>query len=152
MIYEILSGIWISNKNDINKEFLISKNINLIINCSKEIYTKNNLNIEEIKIPLESIIVNNNIEKLNMIFYDYIFDTLNFIHTHKLNKNILIYSTHNVQRPISIIISYLIYNTKLKPLEILLFVKSKCNQILVPKPIYLSSFEKIYEKSKIKKS
>ena len=68
MIYEILSGIWISNKNDINKEFLINKNINLIINCSKEIYTKNNLNIEEIKIPLESIVVNNNIEKLNRFF------------------------------------------------------------------------------------
>ena len=48
------------------------------------------------------------------------------------------------------IISYLIY-IKIKPLEILLFVKSKCNQILVPKPIYLSSFEKIYEKSKIKR-
>ena len=68
MIYEILSGIWISNKNDINKEFIKNKNINLIINCSKEIYTKNNLNIEEIKIPLESINQNNNIEKLNMIF------------------------------------------------------------------------------------
>ena len=152
MIYEILSGIWISNKNDINKEFLISKNINLIINCSKEIYSKNNLNIEEIKIPFESIIQNNNIEKLNIIFYDYIFDTIDFIHNHKLNKNILIYSTHNIQRPISVIISYLTYHTNLKPLEIILFVKSKCNQILLPKPIYLSSFEKIYEKSKIKKS
>ena len=150
MIYEILSGIWISNKNDINKEFIKNKNINLIINCSKEIYTKNNLNIEEIKIPLESINQNNNIEKLNMIFYDYIFDTINFIHNNKLNKNILIYSTNNVQRPISIIISYIIYNTKLKPLEILLFIKSKCNQVLLPKPIYLSSFDKIYEKSKNK--
>ena len=77
MIYEIISGIWICNKNDINKEFIKNKNINLIINCSKEIYTKNNLNIEEIKIPLESSNQNTNIEKLNIIFYDYIFDTIN---------------------------------------------------------------------------
>ena len=150
MIYEIISGIWICNKNDINKEFIKNKNINLIINCSKEIYTKNNLNIEEIKIPLESSNQNTNIEKLNIIFYDYIFDTINFIHNNKLNKNILIYSTNNVQRPISIIISYIIYNTKLKPLEILLFIKSKCNEVLLPKPVYLSSFEKIYDKSKNK--
>ena len=37
MIYEILSGIWISNKNDINKEFLISKRKSIRFIVSKNL-------------------------------------------------------------------------------------------------------------------
>lgn len=146
MIFEILSGIWICNKKDIDKNFLINKNIKIIINCSKEIYTKNNNNIEEIKIPL--LFFDNNIEEINSVFYDYIFDTIRFIHNNKLNKNILLYSSFNNQRTISIIIAYIIYYSKLEPLQVILFIKSKCNNILTPKPLYLPSFEKIYQKIK----
>lgn len=152
MIYEILSGLWICNKDDINKKFLNDKNITLIINCSKEINVNNNYNIEEIKIPLVHYNENNSIDKLNFIFYDYIFDTIEFIHNNKLNKNILIYSSYNNQRAISVLIAYIINYSQIVPLEVILFIKSKCNNILIPKPVYLSSFEKIYEKTKNKKT
>lgn len=148
MIYEILSGLWICNKDDINNNFLINKNISLIINSTKEL-TNNNYknNIEEIQIPFE---INNNIEYINNIFFDYIFDTIKYIHINKLNKNILIYSTNNDQRPISIIISYIIYYSHMEPLQTILFIKSKCYNISLSKPIYLISFNKIYEKIKKK--
>ena len=152
MLFEILSGLWISDKDDIDKSFLLNKNIKLIINCSKEINSRISRKIEEIRIPLEELSDNNDINYINRVFYDYIFDTLSFIHQHKMKRNILLYSTNNNQRPISIIIAYIIYYTNLEPIQAILFAKTKCeNNILLPKPYYLYSFDKIYEKKNMNK-
>lgn len=148
MIYELLNGIWIANYEDITIPFLKSKHINVLINVSKELVSENNLfKIEQINIPLNPFEENTGIGSINHEFIDYVYDCIRFIHKNKVSKNILIYSTQNNQRPISIIIAYLIHYGNIKPQDAIHFMQSKCeNNVLVPKPLYLSSFFKIYEK------
>ena len=105
MVYaEIVSGLWIGNVDMMyNKKFLQDNQITLIINCTHNFKFSNLPNIQNVRIPLSDILINN-IDQLR-IHKDKI---LTFIDTSLESHNILLCCYDGISNSPFIVSLYLI--------------------------------------------
>ena len=106
---KIIDRVWVGDYiSSLDKNFIISNNINVIINASKDLPFINDKynNLIKIRIP-----VNDDLQKdsiINMFhFYKKIIPIIDFFI--KKNKNILIHCYAGVQRSASLLAAYLLY-------------------------------------------
>lgn len=120
---EILPHLWISDKLK-NSHFIKSKNIKAIIFLSKTIKYYKNIDVEQIRIPLES---SDNNKSDNVIIYQHLFDITNYIFEKIFNnKNLLIIGNEKDESMLYlIIICYYIRYGKLDIKNSLLFFETK---------------------------
>ena len=120
---EILPHLWVSYFIK-NFNFLKSKNIKCVIFLSKYLNYYKNIEIEQIRIPLE---ISDNNKNDNIIVYQHLYDTTNFIFEKIFNnKNILIIGNEKDESYLYLIIlSYFIRYGKLDIKNSLLFLETK---------------------------
>jgi hypothetical protein len=144
---EILPHFWISYyKNNINLSIIKKKNIKYIIHISKnESYLKKNIDIEEIRTPIDYN-DNHNYEEQNNIMYEQLYDITEYIHNKIINNsNILLLGYEFKQDLETIIVAYFIRYGKLNIRDSILFLKTKKEDIFQPKCLFYSSLNKFYE-------
>lgn len=120
---EILPHFWISDKIK-NSHFLKTKNIKAIIFLSKTLKYYKNIDVEQIRIPLE---VSDNNKNDNVIIYQHLYDVTNYIFEKIYNnKNLLIIGNEKDESMLYlIIICYYIRYGKLDIKNSLLFLETK---------------------------
>ena len=120
---EILPHFWISDKIK-NSDFMKLKNIKAIIFLSKTLNFYKNIDIEQIRIPLQ---LSDNNKNDNIIIYQHLFDVTNYIFEKIYNnKNILIIGNENDESILYLfIICYYIRYGKLDIKNSLLFLETK---------------------------
>jgi hypothetical protein len=144
---EVLPHFWISyyNNNKILK-IIKEKKIKNIIHISKdESFIKKDINIEEIRVPIDYN-ENHTYEEQNNIIYEHLYDITEYIHQKIIdNSNILIIGFHEKQDIDTIVISYLIRYGKLNIRDSIIFFKSKKQNIFEPKCLFYFALNKFYE-------
>jgi len=120
---EILPHFWISDKIK-NSHFLKTKNIKAIIFLSKTLKYYKNIDVEQIRIPLE---LSDNNKNDNVIIYQHLYDVTNYIFEKIYNnKNLLIIGNEKDESMLYlIIICYYIRYGKLDIKNSLLFLETK---------------------------
>ena len=120
---EILPHFWISDKIK-NSHFLKTKNIKAIIFLSKTLKYYKNIDVEQIRIPLE---LSDNNKNDNVIIYQHLYDVTNYIFEKIYNnKNLLIIVNEKDESMLYlIIICYYIRYGKLDIKNSLLFLETK---------------------------
>jgi protein-tyrosine phosphatase len=103
-VCEILSNLWLGNiVSAKNSRFFIENNINVVVNCSKDIPFYHN-NTKNYRISIHDNLEEEEINK----FYDYLNKIIPLIHDHLLNNDkILVHCYAGKQRSASIICCYL---------------------------------------------
>ena len=144
---EIIPRLWLCYENDIhNIKFIQNKNIKCIIS-NFNIKKKYN-NIEFIYFPVKLNNINSVIEnkKINDLFFDYINDIISYIYKNLKNYNsIMIYSKDGQNIATTIIASYILKYTDMKPINILESIQKKTNLILLNNNYqFFPVLEKIY--------
>jgi protein-tyrosine phosphatase len=142
---EILPRFWISYYNDSYVYLLKEKKIRNILHISKkESFTKME-DLEEIRIPIDYN-EHDSIDHMNNILYQQLFDITEYIHDKLLtNQKILLIGYDDKQDIDNLIIAYLIRYGKLTVKDAILFLRSKKNNIFVPKILFYDSLNKFYE-------
>jgi len=142
---EILPRFWISYYNDSYVYLLKEKKIRNILHISKkESFTKME-DLEEIRIPIDYN-EHDSIDHMNNILYQQLFDITEYIHNKLLtNQKILLIGYDYKQDIDNLIIAYLIRYGKLTVKDAILFLRSKKNNIFVPKILFYDSLNKFYE-------
>tara|TARA_E500000178_G_C16797420_1_gene650844 strand:- start:56 stop:514 length:459 start_codon:yes stop_codon:yes gene_type:complete len=127
---EILPHFWISD-NLKNINFVLKKNIKVIIILSRYKKFIKNFNDEQIRIPLEKF---DNIKLRNNTIYQHLFDVTSFINQKiSENKKILLIGNEFDSNILNIfLMGYLIRYGKIKPNYAYYFLKSKKNNINEP--------------------
>ena len=146
---EILPGLWLCYSNDIlNKKFINLKKIKCIISNFNIKKKYNNVEFIYFPVKLKNIDLNNIIEnkKLNNLFYDYINDIVKYISKNLKNyNNIMVYSRNGQNIATTIIASYILNYTDLKPIDVLRSIQNKTNiTILDNNYHFFFVLEKIY--------
>jgi len=144
---EVLPHFWISYyKNKLNLSIIKEKKIKNIIHISKnESFLKKNINVEEIRIPIDYN-DNNSYEEQNNIMYEQLFDITEYIHNKITgNQNILLLGYEFKQDLDTIIIAYYIRYGKLNIRDSIIFLKSKKENIFEPKCLFYFALNKFYE-------
>ena len=120
---EILPHFWVSDKIK-NINFIKNKNIKCIIFLSKYLDYYKNIDNEQIRIPLD---ITNNNKNDNIIVYQHLYDTTNFIFEKIYNnKNILVIGNEKDESYLYLfILSYYIRYGKLDIKNSLLFLETK---------------------------
>ena len=126
MVYvEIISGLWIGNVDMMyNKKFLQDNQITLIINCTHNFKFSDLPNIQNIRIPLSDILMNN-IDQLR-IHKDKI---LTFIDTSLEQHNILLCCYDGITNSPFIVSLYLIAYGSISKDNIKKIIQSKSTEI-----------------------
>lgn len=140
---EVLPHFWIIFYGE-NLNIIKEKKINIIIHLSKfkEFIKKDN--IEELRIPID---YNNeqSYEEQNNIMYQQLFDITNYIHDKiNNNNNILLIGEIKKQDLDTIIIAYFIRYGKLNIINSILFLKTKKDDIFLPKCFFYPALNKFY--------
>ena len=140
---EILPHLWI-NYYSKNNNFIKEKKISHIIHLSKyESFIKKNY-IEEIRIPIDYN-ERDNLEEINNVMYQQLFDITDYIHQRILdNNNILIIGYDNKQDIETILVAYFIKYGKLNVNQAILFLKTKKINIFEPKVIFFHALNRFY--------
>ena len=143
MPVEMISGLWYGYELDSkNITFLINKNIDCIINCTKNIGFIKKYECEKIRIPIED---DNTYKSLknNAIILDYLDDTVNFINN-KLNngENILIFCKSGTQCSPAIISAYIIKYCQVSVEMALKYVRSKNDNAFKKCVFFCNALEK----------
>jgi len=144
---EVLPHFWIGYyKNKLNLSIIKEKKIKNIIHISKnESFLKKNINVEEIRIPIDYN-DNNSYEEQNNIMYEQLFDITEYIHNKIMgNENILLLGYEFKQDLDTIIIAYYIRYGKLNIRDSIIFLKSKKENIFEPKCLFYFALNKFYE-------
>ena len=147
MPVEIISGLYLGNKNDAyDVKFLSSRNINVIINCTNEIPFLKGLNtLELIRIPIRDDFPEEEKEKFNREYY-YQFDSLCRMIDRKLrnNKNILIHCRYGKYRSTCLVILYIMFKTKMKLEKVYEIMSCKYPLVKLKKHLFLEAL-KMYD-------
>jgi protein-tyrosine phosphatase len=117
MPIEIINGLYLGSKADaFNIDFLTSRNIDVIINTTKEVnFLKNSGRIQCIRVPVSDEFPENEKEKYNNEFYYQLNDLCKLIDLKlQQNHNILIHCKHGKYRSTCLVISYLMYKSGMK--------------------------------------
>jgi protein-tyrosine phosphatase len=138
MVAEIICNIWIGNKKDsLDDEFILSKNINVIVNCTPSLpfIESNNSKIqriEKIRIPVDDKVGHENLEcNRKMQFYlDSI--TSHLLKRLKQGKKILVHCRQGRQRSGTIITALMMLITKMDVSEIIKLLQTKKTDIFYP--------------------
>ena len=119
---QIIHHIWLGDiRCAKNKHFFDENNIQVVINCSKDIPFYSNYT-ENVRISIHDNLENVEINRL----YEYIPKAVEFIHKKILeSKNILIHCYAGRQRSASIVVAYLMRYGKLTLKDAILAVQSK---------------------------
>ena len=146
---EILPHFWIGYfKTDI-KEYIYKKNIKYVINLSKSEDFIKNKDLEEIRVPIDYN-NNNNVEEINNILYQHLFDITEYIHDKVINcHNILLIGYETRQDIDAISVAYFIRYGKINTEDAIKFLKSKKRDIFNPNCIFyyaLNKFNNEYRK------
>lgn len=145
---EVLPHLWISYyKYSMNLSIIKEKKIKYIIHISKdESYLKKNIDVEEIRTPIDYT-DEDTYEEQNNIMYEQLFDITDYIHNKIINNgNILLLGYEHKQDLDTIIIAYFIRYGKLNIRDSILFLKTKKNYIFEPKCLFYFALNKFYEK------
>ena len=141
---EILPHFWIAYYNNKNIKLIKEKNIKNIIHLSKTEDYKKNMNLEEIRIPIDYN-DDDSYEFINNSLYQHLFDITEYIHEKILNnENILLMGYENKQDIDTIIVAYYIRYGKLNIHDSILNLKSKKNDIFNPKCLFYFALNKFY--------
>lgn len=144
-VCEILPNLWLGNINSAkNKSFFDDHNINIVLNCTKDIpfysnYTKN------IRISVDDNLEDSEIDK----FYLYIEKAVDLLNIELMNnKNILVHCYAGKQRSASIICCYLIKYANMSLLESIEAIKSKRLIVFTPEINFKNALIKFEKKIK----
>lgn len=155
MAVQIINSLWIGKKEDaFNKNFLESRNINLIINVSEDIPFIDDTEIkqiEKIRIPISDKFKDNEDQlKKNRELYYHLEPISIFIKKRlSIGKNILIHCNKGKFRSTCVVIAFLLYFLK-KELKIIYgYVHSKYNLKNIENHLFLNSLQN-FEKDILK--
>ena len=141
---EILPHFWIGYYHNKNIKLIKEKNIKNIIHLSKNEDYKKNMNLEEIRIPIDYT-DDDSYEFINNSLYQHLFDITEYIHEKILNnENILLMGYEDKQDIDSIIIAYFIRYGKLNIHDSIVYLRTKKSNIFYPKCIFYFSLNKFY--------
>lgn len=141
---EILPHFWIGYYHNKNIRLIKEKNIKNIIHLSKNEDYKKNMDLEEIRIPIDYT-DNDSYEYINNSLYQHLFDITEYIHEKILNnENILLMGYEDKQDIDSIIVAYFIRYGKLNIHDSIIYLRTKKSNIFYPKCIFYSSLNKFY--------
>lgn len=141
---EILPHFWIGYYHNKNIKLIKEKNIKNIIHLSKNEDYKKNMNLEEIRIPIDYT-DNDSYEFINNSLYQHLFDITEYIHEKILNnENILLMGYEDKQDIDSIIVAYFIRYGKLNIHDSIVYLRTKKSNIFYPKCIFYFSLNKFY--------
>ena len=139
-VVEIIPNLWLSNyKKALDKQFLIQKKINIIINCSKDIKFINSSKFKKIRIPVDDNLKDDQIELL----YNY-FDTTSKIifEGFKQQKGILVHCYAGKQRSASVIAAFLMNFLNIDWREGIALIQSKKPSSFRPGINFASALQK----------
>ena len=141
---EILPYFWINNFSN-NYKLVTEKKITNVINLSKTENFIKNMDIEQIRIPIDYS-DDHSLEEKNNIIYQHLFDVTDYIHD-KLNNNgkILLLGKEDNQDIDVFIIAYLIRYGKLNVNTSISYLKTKRKDIFIPKCYFYHSLNKFYD-------
>lgn len=140
---EILPHFWVTHFNE-SYNIIVKKKINNIIYLSKyEKFIKKD-NIEQIRIPFDYDI-NDNIEDINNVVYQHLFDITDYIHEKIYNnENILLLGYEDRQDVDVVIIAYFIRFGKMNMQNSINILKSKKKDIFEPKCLFFFALNRFY--------
>ncbi len=122
MVFEIISGLWIGNINDLyDEEFYNNNNINIVINCTKNQGFLNK-NTTKIRIPFSNNNINNDIQLLK----DNKKKILDFIYENISEYNIFICCYNGITISPLIVALFMIEYGKISLDDIRDIFQSKC--------------------------
>ena len=141
---EIIPHFWIAYYDNYYIDIIKQKNIKNIIHISKnEPFTKRE-NIEEIRIPIDYN-DNDSLETINNVLYQQLFDITDYIHDKIINNEKVLLLGYNYKQDIdNITVAYLIRFGKLTVKEAIFALKSKKNDIFIPKIMFYNALNKFY--------
>jgi dual specificity MAP kinase phosphatase len=135
----VINNIWLGNKSSaLDRNFLNSNNIKLVINCTTDInisewYETDNINYIRLPIHDWNSESNNNILKAEIMN---IIKTMNIYK--KNNENILVHCFAGMQRSATVIACYLMYYYDFRPEDAILYIRNKRNIAFQPYPTFNS--------------
>jgi hypothetical protein len=140
---EILPHFWISYFKE-KYNIIIKKKINNVIHLSKyEKFVKKD-NIEQIRIPFDYDI-NDNIEDINNVVYQHLFDITDYIHEKIYNnENVLLLGYEDKQDLDVVIVAYFIRFGKMTVQNSINILKSKKKYIFEPKCLFFFALNRFY--------
>ena len=140
---EILPNFWINFFLG-NYTLIKEKNITNIIHLSKNENFIKNIDTEQIRIPIDYD-DNSSLDQKNNIIYQHLFDVTDYIHD-KINNNgrVLLLGSEDRQDIDVFITAYLIRYGKLNINTSISFLKSKKENIFIPKCFFFHSLNKFY--------
>ena len=137
-VKEIIPGLWLGDKDiSMNKQFFKDNDINIVINCSKDLPFIN-LDIEKVRLKIHDNLENEEI--INM------YNNLNYI-TKYINdnlllcRNILVHCYAGKQRSATIIAAYLLLYGRMKLEMVIDLIKCKKSDVFTPTTNFISSLK-----------
>ncbi len=144
---EVLPHFYISPYDLIDESnFIHKKKIKHIIHISKKKKFYNLDKIEEIRIPIEYDEDNYSLEYINLDLYNYLHDTIDYIHEKLRENHSVLVVGYGYRQEIDIVaISYYMKYGRVTPQLGLFFLKTKKRNLFVPECVYEICLEKFYE-------
>jgi protein-tyrosine phosphatase len=143
----VINNMWLGNKSSSqDRDFLNSNQINLVVNCTRDItipewYEHDNIN--HIRLPIYDWDSEND----NNILKNEIMNIINTMDTYKKNnKNILVHCFAGMQRSATVIACYLMYYYKFRPEHAIFYIRNKRGIAFQPYPTF-NSFILNYRKN-----
>ena len=138
---EIITGVWICDKNDLeDTDFIINKKIKIIINCTRDLdYDYRGNKIKFIRIPLENLSlqesgININHTHYNEILFNSLKKIIPFIHKALMKHINIILTCHTgIQNSCSIIAGYIIKYGEVDVYQAIKYIKTKRSKCFKPK-------------------
>ena len=137
-VKEIIPGLWLGDKDiSMNKQFFKDNDINIVINCSKDLPFIN-LDIEKVRLKIHDNLENEEI--INM------YNNLNYI-TKYINdnlllcRNILVHCYAGKQRSATVIAAYLLLYGRMKLEMVIDLIKCKKSDVFTPTTNFISSLK-----------
>ncbi len=137
-VKEIIPGLWLGDKDiSMNKQFFKDNDINIVINCSKDLPFIN-LDVEKVRLKIHDNLENEEI--INM------YNNLNYI-TKYINdnlllcRNILVHCYAGKQRSATVIAAYLLLYGRMKLEMVIDLIKCKKSDVFTPTTNFISSLK-----------
>jgi len=137
---EIISGLWICDKDDLgDSEFIVDKNIKIIINCTRDLdYEYRGNKIKFVRIPIENTSSNEHGSTDNAHYNKILFNSLKkiipFIHNALMNRiNIIVTCHTGIQNSSSIVAGYIMKYGEVDLYKAIKYIKSKRSKCFKPK-------------------
>jgi protein-tyrosine phosphatase len=150
MVVEIISGLYLGNKRDAyNAHFLKTRRIDIIINTTDEVEFMNGCiksGIQCIRVNISDRHTDENRMKHNRDYYYQLGNLCSMIDKNlERNKNILVHCRHGKYRSTCLIISYIIYKTKMKLEEVYELISYKYPLVKLKNHLFFNTLKMFEE-------